>query len=96
MSVTVAGAVFDLHISCSDDFADGYGTKNGPKAGMSPVQYPVSAWKVWKYNNAGTGSCERMGGCSGSSGGPVDSDPGTKKPKPKKSIWTGLKKVFSK
>jgi hypothetical protein len=65
ISVVVAGAAFDLHISCSDDFADGYGVKNGPKAGQSPEQLPITNFKVWKYKNIDKASCALKSVCSG-------------------------------
>jgi hypothetical protein len=48
VEVSVAGKKFELHISCSDTFDGGYGTKGGPKAGINPK---VVAWKVWKYKD---------------------------------------------
>jgi hypothetical protein len=82
VAVVVAGASFDLHVSCSDEFADGYGEKGGPSAGIWPVQHPVVEFKIWKYADAGSGSCELKGTCAGPGGNP-DGD-GAKKPKPKK------------
>ena len=87
ITVNVANAVFDLHVSCSDDFEDGYGEKDGPKAGQVPVQYPVSEFKIWKYKNIDSESCYLKGVCSGIVTEPGDDrssdDPSRKTPKNK-------------
>ena len=36
VEVTVDGKTFNLHISCSDPFPDGYGMKGGPVEGDNP------------------------------------------------------------
>jgi hypothetical protein len=84
ISVAVAGAVFDLHVSCSDDFANGYGSKDGPTAGQTPVQFPVSEFKIWKYKDVGAASCELKDICSGPNAATPKNPDNTKKPNKKK------------
>ena len=54
IQVVVDGLQFDLHISCSDTFDDGYGSKGGPVEGVNPR---VTKWSIWKYTNPGTEDC---------------------------------------
>ena len=54
VTVTVDGSTFDMHISCSDPFTDGYGTKGGPVEGVNPE---LVDWQIWKYRDVGSESC---------------------------------------
>ena len=84
ISVTVADATFDLHISCSDDFSGGYGDKDGPIADQMPIQYPVTNYKIWKYKNVGKSTCELKGTCSGPNSDDYEGSK-THKSKPRKN-----------
>jgi len=71
VDVTVAGKTFELHISCSDQFENGYGDKGGPVQGVNPK---VTAWRIWKYKDAdkGIGSCKLSKTCGPGGAGPPE------------------------
>ena len=71
VDVTVDGKEFELHISCSDNFENGYGEKGGPIAGENPR---VTEWHIRKFDNAGEVDCDLNKECSGTFTPPVTPD----------------------
>lgn len=61
VKVVVDGLYFDIHISCSDKFLDGYGQKGGPAKGINP---PVVSYHITKVNNPGSHWCSVQKECS--------------------------------
>ena len=62
VTVSVDGDAFPLHISCSDTFKNGYGSKGGPVEGVNPA---VAKWDVWKYSNPDKADCRVTKRCGG-------------------------------
>ena len=54
VDVTVDGQTFELHISCSDDFADGWGEKGGPVEGQ---HQQVTSYQIRKFKYPGNSNC---------------------------------------
>jgi hypothetical protein len=57
------GTSFDIHISCSDPFTGGFGTKDGPTLSDDAK---VLSYTIWKYDFDKDGNCEFKGSCTGS------------------------------
>ena len=55
VNVEVDGSVFELHISCSDNFENGYGEKGGPVEGVNPR---VTSFQILKFKYPGSSNCE--------------------------------------
>ena len=61
-TVTVLGQTFDVHVSCSDLYPDGWGESDGPIEGQHPK---VLEFRAWKYTvNKKTG-CRFVDQCAG-------------------------------
>ena len=61
-TVTVLGQTFDVHVSCSDLYPDGWGESDGPIEGQHPK---VLEFRAWKYSVNRNSGCRFVDQCAG-------------------------------